>query len=362
MDIEKKEIDDSRPESLYTPAFQLSDELVSSVEAAPRGEETTYGATPFDKLVSLANQEEVLSNRQTLVQHIPDNIPILVANYVQETFNNRFWARLAANDENFTTRLMHKDLLEADPRLHRMIDLGRFGKASPAELMLIRDQLGIRSLEVACLTHPYGEGIKAQLPVMRQSVKKAVEIFGGTYDEYPKPRYGMKEVLRDESGRPVAILMTRKKDVGTLPDGHGGDGSIVRERSSFIMRIDDMSELRDIYGDQRIDKFVAIASKGKEEQQKLLEEFNDTISIFLDSNEFTEAIPIATTTYVFDRNTTKLVEESLRQSPKPETEQEFFAHPVDEGRANEVQERLDRIVKAYQHDVYKSVKFSDDDK
>jgi hypothetical protein len=354
MGAENKELNDSGLESAYKPGLKISDELISLVEAAPRGEEITYGATPYDDIISLSNQQDVLANRQILLGLIRIGFPSFISQYVQKTFNARFWARLAANDENFSTRLLHENLDEVDLRLRPMIDRGRIGKASPAELMLIRDQLGIRSLEVACLTHPYGDNIKEQLPQMRESVRAAVEVLGGTFDETPQPRYAVKEVLRDEAGKPVAVLMTRKRDVGVVPNGTDDSTAIVRERSSFIVRIDDESRFKQLHYDENIiDTFANIADQDKATQKESLEHFTSTIEMFINFDVFAEAIPLATTTYVFDRRTTAMVEQYAVSHPKTlQAEEEFFAKSPQEGAVNEVQERLEQITKAYQNAVY----------
>lgn len=346
---------DLGPESLYAPGLPLSDELIHAVEAAPRGEDITYGATPFDKLISLRSQEDVLENRQHIIRSYIGDVPFKIASYVKETFKARFWARLDANDENFNTRLLHDDLLTADPRLHSMILRGRTGKASPAELMLIRDQLGIRSLEVACLTHPYGENIKEQLPQMQESVRSAVEILGGEYTAEPEPRYAMKEILRDEKGEPIAVLMTRKRDFGTLPNGTNGESSaIVRERSSFILRIDKDSRFRQFLYDQEvIDAFTSIVDQDKATQQEMLEQFKSSISMLIEFDVFSEAIPIATTTYVFDYHTTDLVNQEQARHPNVLTDDIVYSDQPDEEKVNEVQRRLEQITETYKHDVYR---------
>ena len=88
------------------------------------------------------------------------------------------------------------------------------GSGQDLRLILLRDQLSIRSLEVARLTHLFSENLNEQFFFMRNSIQFGVEIMGGTYFRDVSPRYPAKDVLNDKHVRPIVALMTRKRDIG----------------------------------------------------------------------------------------------------------------------------------------------------
>jgi len=343
------EHDPQNPEHAYAPSFKLTDEVICAVESAPRGEAESYGATPYDLAFNRKPQRRILEGLQELLSNIPEDLPLVIASYVQDTFKARFWNRLHANSENFTTGLVCSKPEKIDDRLYGMIDKGSDGNASPAELLLLRDQLGIRSLELACLTHPYGgERIKI-LPEMQESVRTAVELLDGEYTKAPEPRYSVKDIVYDEEGNAAGLLMTRKRDFG-----HMKDGTIVRERSSFVLRVDEKSDLNLLIGAEMIEKLVSIHEIPKEDAQVYMEEFNDIISDYLSLDEFSQAIPIATTTYAFNRETTALVEAAQSTIGTIEPDETHVGYEVEYREPSEFQQKVEMITQGYQHEIYKS--------
>lgn len=348
---------DLRPETLpfdheqpYEASIELTDELLAEIEAALRGSDVTFGATPFDMIFAAASQQAVLQNRLELFNKSQPDIPTVIIDYARNTFVKRFWQRLKANDENLMTSLIFRGECDVDERILPMIERGKSGDASPAELMLLRNLLGTRSLEVACLSHPNGEGIE-QLDDMRLAVKEAVLILGGEYDDNPTPRYSMKEVIYDKDGTAVGVFMTRKRDIGLLPDE-----TVIRERFSFILRIDELSDFRERFGGERVEEFIRVSSLDKAASQIALQPFNDTISLFLENNNKTQVNPSSTTIYAFNQKVAELL---LQLNIKPEYEAyepvESSYNPVQaEAKMNELQQVLDDIAEGYRHDIYQS--------
>jgi hypothetical protein len=339
-------------EPTYEASIKLTDELLAEIEAALRGAYSTFGATPFDMIFALASQQDVLENRLQLFSKSQTDIPTVINDYARDTFVKRFWQRLKANDENLMTSLLFRGECGVDERILPMVERGKSGGASPAELMLLRNLLGTRSLEVACLSHPNGEGIE-QLVDMRLAVMEAVLILGGEYDDSPTPRYSMKEVIYDEDGTPAGVFMTRKMDYGLLPDE-----TVIRERSSFILRIDELSDFRDRIGDESVNEFIRICGLDKAASQIALKPFNDIISSFLESNNNTQAIPLSTTTYAFNKKVAELL---LQLNIKPEYEAynpvEPSYNPVQAAvEINELQQVLNNITEGYKNEIYQSAK------
>ena len=229
-----------------------------------------------------------------------------------------------------------------------MIERGSDGHASPAELLLLRDQLGIRSLELACLTHPYGGERITLLPQMQESVRDAVEILKGEYTKEPVPRYSVKDIVYDDDGNAVGLLMTRKRDFG-----HMQDGTIVRERSSFVLRVDDKSDLNLLIGAEMIEKLVGTHTLTKKDAQVAMQEFNDIISDYLSFDEFTQAIPIATTTYAFNRETAALVAAAQSTMGTIEPDETHIGREtkcLDPSK----DQNAETITQAYRHEMYQS--------
>jgi len=286
-----------------------SPDLLAKVLEFPRGEATTYGATPLDRMITLEQQVKIKSDLVKSTYHIPDNVPIEIADHVHSSFGKRFDNRGEANDENFVTSLMYERQNELDPLFQEMIQRGRTGQASPAELLVIRSVMGIRSVELACLTHAYGANIE-MLEDMRDSIDHAVELFGGETIDNPTPHYAFKESIGEETEAfdpkkmfdpTFGFLVTRKRTLATMPDG-----TVIRERSSFIFRTDSKSFLPYAIR-EAID---AIDPQDNEWRAKLeqIDGLSAYIAELLASNEYAYAIPVSTTTYAFNKDTTTQVE------------------------------------------------------
>lgn len=279
---------------------------LGAILVAPKGEVDTYGATPLDRILTLAQQIQTRISLQELTyRDLPDDVPLEIIDYVHRTFAKRFDARGEANEENFTTALNYEcyDQFLNEAEL-AMVERGRLGHASAAELLLIQDMLGMKSIELACLTHPHGTHIEI-LDEMRSAAQFAIELFDGEYYADPEPIFKVKESLNDTSKLPdlsKGVLMTRKRTMGRLPDG-----TIIKERSSFVLRTDPESGF-----DQ------AIVARLKDELGQdptldwmawLVDEAGlDTLAKhLLDNDAFSLAIPISTTTYAFNKGIEALV-------------------------------------------------------
>jgi len=288
---------------------------------APRGDMNTYGATPLDRVATLTQQLELRLDLQELTYRaIPEDTPIEVYSYIHSIFTRRFNKRGEANEENFVTSLHYADYQEClDPEVIDIVDRARLGCASPAELLLVREELGIRSTELACLSHPYGTNIE-MLDEMRFAIEYAVSLYGGEYFEEPETIYCVKEAIDGLDGVPdftKGVLMTRKSTLGVLDDG-----TVIKERSSFVLRTDEASGF-----DQTIIKRLQVEltkDPTMDWMKWLIDEGNlDMIAAdLLDSDDFTRAIPVSSTAYAFHGETTRQVYETVDES-RTERAEEF---------------------------------------
>lgn len=331
----------------HPPQFESLAELLEVAKSLPAGQPDTYGATPLNHPAAYYQQQEVFEGLQTIVDNeIPNSIPSVVVEHIQNTFPARFHGRSAANQENYISALREKDEYSDDCALQELFECGEMGRATPAELLIMRQLLGIRSVELACLTHPYGKRMNV-LEEMRDAVKENVEQMGGAYFDDPETHFKAKAVVGlngttiDHS---TGIFMTRKRTLGEMPDG-----TIIKERSSFVLRTDQASTVsaEDVSQLNRLNPWHpdwqahAVAVGRLDEHAKVL----------LDDNHYDLAIPISSTIYAFNPETTRLIQErdnTERQARRRAFQDELVTHfpAITEAIAQANQQRASRLATA----------------
>lgn len=295
------------------------DNLLSRSERLPKGTPETFGATPLDRVATLAQQLELAISLQALTLDAPDDAPLFILDYIHRTFLSRFHSRAEANEENYMTSLRPKSDFADNPVIEAMVHRAELGQASPTEILITRQLLGIRSVELACLTHPHGAQIE-MLDHMRDAVKAHVEGFGGEYYKEPETRYRVKEVIKEEVDGVMHIrglLMTRKRTLGMTQDG-----TIIRERSSFVLRTDQMSVLTD----DEISKIAEVDTTSDTWQDDMVRaaRLDEVVATLLDMDEFSYAMPISSTIYAYNPNTADLI--AKRQSEETYRRRKAFAN------------------------------------
>ena len=327
---------------IENPEMQKSTELYDlstffdDIKAFDKGDPLTWGATPLDRMSTLQQQLELVIDLQEFTyRHIPDDIDMEIIDFVHTTFAARFHGRAEANEENYMTSLNATDAVFS-PEIIEMFIRGEHGHALPAELLLIRELKGIRSVELACLTHPYGTRIEEYLEVMRKSVKDQVEFMGGSYYDEPETRYRVKEIIgyaKGEEKFDKGVLMTRKRTLGVMPDG-----TIIRERSSFVLRLDDIMPVTD--EERKALESVDLKSEDWQDELVRVGKLDLLADILTKMNEYSLAIPIATTIYAYNPNTALLIEE--RDARKLAEDKALFAkeYPIIAAAMNSDEERL----------------------
>lgn len=322
------------PEHLfvYSPEFdEPLDTLLEKVATMERGEPSTFGATPLDNLITLKQQNDLLAD---LLQHtysVPDGVSIQLASYVHETFGVRFRQRASANNDNYTSSLITREAEEykENPVIQEVIDRAETGFASPAELLIVQNLLGIRSVELACLTHPYGERIDTYLSQMRNVVGKSVEEMGGELIEEPEAHYRAKEIIlndvssekwatlsnaerlavAEEYGGVCGLLMTRKREIGYMPNG-----TIIKERSSFILRLDESCP---ITSEEYAAMLAVPANKDWQDEVVKAGNLDKAAEMLLSMDAFTIAIPVASTIYAHNHTIAELVQARFNGMANP---------------------------------------------
>lgn len=285
-----------------------------------------WGATPLNtyhdpRLIS--HQEQVRDELEKRSLDVPPEvgyIPPEIQQYVAQNFMSRFNGRTMANIDNFSRRL-RPNLVEFDIEDRMVLAKAMWGQANPAELLHVRCVFGMASVELGCLSHPYGVLTdQDKLDDMRGSVKEAILMFGGelAVREMDAAQGNFEDLEEGLDGRDVfavkqadntyyggdhihhlqkVVLVTRKRNLGLLPDG-----SIVRERSSFIVRVDEesgfdqelaakMRKVKLTYNDRAMERLAKIGN------------IDQVLPPMIANREFGTVIPLSTTVYAFNRVT-----------------------------------------------------------
>jgi hypothetical protein len=242
----------------------------------------------------------------------PIDVPDELRQFVLHSFMNRFHGRAQNNQISYNERLK-QDFNNLDPLVLKMHERAITGHATPAELLIVRREFGLRSIELARLTHPYGDRIE-QLDRMRGAVEYGIlanegNVFDSEDDQ--DVRYKIRSLSRDAE-TPEAIkhgfLMTRRRKIGIE-----GEDTHIHERSSFIVRMDkaggldpelvsEMSKVK-LTKDETWIEDIAAAVK--------LEEI---IPALLKKNNFHTIIPLSTTVYAYNKTTGEEIEREKERS------------------------------------------------
>ncbi len=275
------------------------------------GGHLTWGNTPF---YSSPEQYEVYKKlTERIITSAPEGTPDVIQDYVLMHFMSRFYKRQDRNSNSYDDRLNYYSALSEISS--STLDVALAGDcARPIDLLVLRDELGMPSIELARLTHPYGKDMD-ELPEMKAAVGYAVETLGGEIclgDECTTYSVDGAHVRNMSSGNAEAgFLVKRKKLVGTLPDG-----TIIIERSSYFLRIDNKSRLDQIIAQSMRNVVTQTMSGGIVENMRVLNVYetkdwqaqlaefgnlNELMPFLLKDGEFKDvAIPLSTTIYAYN--------------------------------------------------------------
>ncbi|MDB5180187.1 MAG: hypothetical protein JWN12_819 [Candidatus Saccharibacteria bacterium] len=202
------------------------------------GEPLTWGATPLVSTWEIKIQQDDVKaeiNKLFSRKNTPEYVSPELAQYIEILNMSRTANRETHNLESFAYR-EKADLNDLPGEVLEVIDRAARGFASPAELLFIQDLLGVPTIELASLTHPYGRERIKLLKEMRPAVNNAITLMGGALVRGIKPTFKIKgaQDLRNPK-KNGAIHMTRETPFGELPSGVK-----VMERSSFVVILDQL--------------------------------------------------------------------------------------------------------------------------
>lgn len=283
-----------RPVVERTPEHQTP-VFLEKFRENPIGTPETWGAVPL--LTSCEVQEQQNRIHADLSElFLPKNVPNYVssnlASYIENTHLSRVQHRESKNRDSYTLRGNY-DFEAPDFDTFDVFLRGQNGQASPAELLYLQQYWQMPSIELASLTHPYGERLYPNITEMRDASRDSIKMHQGiVFDEASIQKdytdYEVKGADRiDDMTRAEGLHMTRKRALGVLPDN-----SYVIERSSFIIRLDGLPE-------KYSSAIRAIPFKNNKNwaRQVLIraEKFYELVPDLLGNDSFEVAIPLSTT-------------------------------------------------------------------
>lgn len=262
----------------------------------PQGAPLTWGPTPMVRSAEVAlQQRHVKPVIESFFEkrNRPKDISPEVAEYIEMIHMQRTLKREARNNDSYYFRGVN-DFSKFPDEMIEMIQRAEKGKKiSPAELLYLAQVLEVPSIELASLTHPYGARIE-MLPVMREAARGGIVLHGGEVYEDPPVRFEVKNANDYSPEKMKAISMTRKTDLGELPDG-----TYVTERSSFVVILDKIPEAQ-----AQAIRGINAGRDHKEykwDPDQVLEyiNHNGVMPEWLENDQFDVAVPIATTIVAF---------------------------------------------------------------
>ena len=229
----------------HTASLFLSPDMAEGFKTMPHGKPLTWGATPLNPYAGEDVRRQQFDAKKVLkkfFKHTPElearGITAILAGYAHDINAGRVEHRFTRNYDSFQYRGILDDKQVPDwlrPSYEDVIS----GNSSPAEILAIADVLEIPTIELATLTHPFGERINYLKP-MRDAVNQAIVYFDGELSDeapvYEVRRHSKHDGLSTDE-MPATLLMTRNTEVGQLPNG-----TRVIERSSFLLRLDLLPE------------------------------------------------------------------------------------------------------------------------
>jgi hypothetical protein len=273
----------------------------------------SWGATPL----AGAEHPDVRYLQDRVVQPLllhrvetsaPEDTPPLIRSFMEHSFLMRFAGRASKNYDSYAERLVQDIPDDADPEIALYEQRALRGTASPEELIIVRRTLGMRAIELARLTHPYGV-MYDQLDAMRDDVAKAITNQGGVVFE-PKD-YNEKYKLRatglllDPNNREqvMSLLITRRRDFGMVDDD-----TLDMERTSFIIPVHAGSAYDPVLS-KRMRKISMVNNPNRIQELEEAGRISEVVPEILEAKDFKAAIPQSTTNFEFNRITDAQIEQ-----------------------------------------------------
>lgn len=291
---------------------QQPTELDSNEHPYARPRPDTWAASPIG-----VDQASVSRHQATLVLTLAERaehaahrlkLPKDLRDFLYISVMQRFHHESALNHQSYSQRL--NSAAEGFPlELLSAYDHSARGDALPGELIDVRSALGMPSVELAKLSHPC-EVTNQELGKMNRAVRSAVEVHGGEFlEDAPKLTAISCDATFFDQDNANYIIMNRSKNIARLPDG-----TLVRERSQFIVRIGGLHELSlDASNSlRRLIRSTGLKTDGWQQLVVDIDGLNDALERAYNESNYGVVIPMSTTVFAVNAETRKAVEENQR--------------------------------------------------
>lgn len=284
----------------YQHAYPKAEEVSELERHLDTGATPLAGAEYPDVQKIQAQVKKELLRR--IIRSAPHDTPLPVRSFMVHSFLMRFANRDSKNYDSYTERLFQTAPADTDLDFSNCHERALRGTASPEELIIVRRTLGMKAIELARLTHPYGVMID-RLNGMREETATAITGQGGVlfdpedYNEKYKLRSTGLLIDPERREQVMSLLITRRRDIGMVDDD-----TLVMERSSFIVPVYEGSEYDPVLSKQM--RSVRMIDNPHRIQE--LEEagrIKDVVPELLGSDNFKAAIPQSTTIFGYNQST-----------------------------------------------------------
>lgn len=301
-----------------SPAFSSGDDFVSPLsflteqEKAELDYHLSTGATPLAgaEYPDVKRMQELV--RQLLLERTEDNafddIPEELKSFMADCFSTRFNARAMKNYESYAERLNNIVLSDMPDDLQDQHERAMRGTASPEQLIVVRRTLGMKAIELARLTHPYGAKVELLDP-MREVAREAIRRQGGIvldaadYQDKFKIRTADLLISPDDHEEMMGLLVTRRRNVGLLDDD-----TLVMERSSFVIPTYEGGAY-DPALSRAMRKVPLVNNPDAIQQLHEAGQIDTVVPQLIQAQDFRAAMPQSTTIFAYNKTTDEQIEE-----------------------------------------------------
>jgi hypothetical protein len=303
------------PDEVEVSPFDIMNNL-SNTQREELQYHLSWGATP------LAGSEypEVMHTQNEVVRPLllhrvetgaPEGMPEPLRQFMEESFLTRFIGRAVKNYDAYSERLVKTPPSEIGTGFAEQHELAIRGLAQPERLLVVRRTLGMKAVELARLTHSYGEKIE-ELDPMRKVVAEAIKAQGGNmysvanYKEQYKLRSTDLLMNPERKDEAMGLLMTRRRMIGMVDDD-----TAILERSSFVVPIYDGSPFNSTLS-ARMRRVPLLENPDRMKQLETEGRLLEVVPGLLNDNNYEAAIPLSTTIFAYNKVTDQEIKERAR--------------------------------------------------
>lgn len=167
-----------------------------------------------------------------------ESYPDWLLNTIRESLMSAHARRCTQNSDALARHEIEYENSPFDVAFLERYEKAKQGRATTIELMeLAADPHGLRAIELTKLSHPLDWEAANEMETELYSAIDAYDSNAQYRDRGARRRYKFQRLELDENGQPLAMVVTRKRDVAFMRRK-----LLVVKRSSLIVRFDDNTE------------------------------------------------------------------------------------------------------------------------